>query len=61
MRVCVKSHIIGDRMELGRMRISKSNLTAKLRTNISHAAYLVGWSHEVATISQRSCASESAC
>ena len=56
----MKSQIMGARTELGRMRMSKSSLTARLRTTISHAAYLVGCSHEVATISLRSWASESA-
>ncbi len=57
MRVCVKSQMIGARMELGRMRMSKSRRTAKLRTNISQAAYLVGCSQDVVTMDLRSCAS----
>ena len=57
MRVCVKSQMIGARMELGRMRISKSRRTARLRTSMSQAAYLVGCSHEVATMDMRRWAS----
>ena len=41
MRVCVKSQTMGARMELGRIRMSKSRRTARLRTSMSHAAYLV--------------------
>ena len=48
---------VGARMELGRMRMSKSRRTAKLRTSISQAAYLVGCSQEVTTMDLRSCAS----
>ena len=57
MRVCVKSQIMGARMELGSMRMSKSRRTAKLRTSISQEAYLVGCSQEVVTMDLRSCAS----
>ena len=57
MRVCVKSQIMGARTELGRMRMSKSSRTARLRTNMSQAAYLVGCLHEVATMDLRSWAS----
>ena len=51
IRVCVKSQMMGARIELGRMRMSKSRRTARLRTNMSQAAYLVGCSHDVVTMS----------
>ena len=57
MSVCVKSQMMGARMELGSMRMPKSRRTAKLRTNMSRAAYLVGCSQEVVTMALRSCAS----
>ena len=49
MRVCVKSQTMGARMELGRIRMSKSKRSARLGTSMSQAAYLVGCSQEVAT------------
>ena len=60
MSVCVKSQIMGAKMELGRIRMSKSNRTARLRTSMSQAAYLVGCSQDVATMSLSSWASEHA-
>ena len=60
MSVCVKSQIMGAKMELGRMRMSKSKRTARLRTSISQAAYLVGCSQDVVTMSLSNWASEHA-
>ena len=57
MSVCVKAQMVGASTELGRMRMSKSRRTARLRTSISQAAYRVGWSQDVATMSLSSCAS----
>ena len=53
----MKSQIVGAITELGRILMSKSSLTARLRTSMSQAAYRVGCSQEVATISRSSWAS----
>ena len=60
MSVCVKSQTMGAKIELGRMRMSKSKRTERLRTSMSQAAYLVGCSQDVATMSLSSWASEHA-